>query len=170
MNGSSFKWQRNSTFDNSCKVYILVGNQSIIIKLNQTLLSNLNVLNSRKKSQAKVTRSSKIFKTIINAIQEKKGEHIVSLDLKKIPEAVADFFIICQANNNNQLRAIADNIEEEVKNECGESPYKHEGRQAEQWILIDYVNIVIHVMLPEPRKFYQLEELWSDAQAMEHLG
>ena len=133
-------------------------------------MSNLNVLNSRKKSQAKVTRSSKIFKTIINAIQEKKGEQIVSLDLKKIPEAVADFFIICQANNNNQLRAIADNIEEEVKNQCGENPYKHEGRQAEQWILIDYVNIVIHVMLPEPRKFYQLEELWSDAQAMEHLG
>ena len=133
-------------------------------------MSNLNVLNSRKKSQAKVTRSSKIFKTIINAIQEKKGEHIVSLDLKKIPEAVADFFIICQANNNNQLRAIADNVEEEVKKHCGESAYKHEGRQAEQWILIDYVNIVIHVMLPEPRKFYQLEELWSDAQAMEHLG
>ncbi len=133
-------------------------------------MSNLNVLNSRKKSQAKVTRSSKIFKTIINAIQEKKGEHIVSLDLKKIPEAVADFFIICQANNNNQLRAIADNVEEEVKKQCGESAYKHEGRQAEQWILIDYVNIVIHVMLPEPRKFYQLEELWSDAQAMEHLG
>lgn len=132
-------------------------------------MSNLNVLNSRKKSQAKVTRSSKIFKTIINAIQEKKGEHIVSLDLKKIPEAVADFFIICQANNNNQLRAIADNVEEEVKKQCGETPYKHEGRQAEQWILIDYVNIVIHVMLPEPRKFYQLEELWSDAQAMEHL-
>jgi ribosome-associated protein len=170
LNGSSFKWQRNCTFDNSCKVYILIGNQSIIIKLNQTLLSNLNVLNSRKKSQAKVTRSSKIFKTIINAIQEKKGEHIVSLDLKKIPEAVADFFIICQANNNNQLRAIADNVEEEVKKHCGESAYKHEGRQAEQWILIDYVNIVIHVMLPEPRKFYQLEELWSDAQAMEHLG
>ena len=132
-------------------------------------MSNLNVLNSRKKNQAKVTRSSKIFKTIIHAIQEKKGEHIVSLDLKKIPEAVADFFIICQANNNNQLRAIADNIEEEVRNECGENPYKHEGRQAEQWILIDYVNIVIHVMLPEPRKFYQLEELWSDAQGMEHL-
>jgi ribosome-associated protein len=132
-------------------------------------LSNLNVLQGRKKSPTRLTRNSKIFKTIINAIQDKKGEHIVSLDLRKIPEAVADFFIICQANNNNQLRAIADNVEMEVKKKCDELPFKHEGRQAEQWILIDYVNIVVHVMLPEPRKFYQLEELWSDAASMEHL-
>ena len=133
-------------------------------------MSNLNVLQARKKNPTKLTRNSKIFKTIINAIQDKKGEHIVSLDLRKIPEAVADFFIICQASNNNQLRAIADNIEFEVKKKCDEMPYKHEGRQGEQWILIDYVNIVVHVMLPEPRKFYQLEELWSDADSIEHLN
>jgi ribosome-associated protein len=132
-------------------------------------LSNLKVLNSRKKSQTRLTKNSKIFKTIIQSIQDKKGEKIVSLDLKKIPEAVADYFIICEASNNNQLRAIADNIEFELKKQCDETPFKHEGRQAEQWILIDYVNIVVHVMLPEPRKFYQLEELWSDAPSMEHL-
>jgi ribosome-associated protein len=128
----------------------------------------LNVLKSRAKSPARLTRNSKLFKTIIEAIQDKKGENIVSLDLRKIPEAVADFFIICQASNNNQLRAIGDNIEKEVKEKCGEAPFKHEGKQAEQWILIDYVNIVVHIMLPEPRKFYHLEELWSDAPAMEH--
>lgn len=131
-------------------------------------MSNLNVLKSRAKSPARLTRNSKLFKTIIEAIQDKKGENIVSLDLRKIPEAVADFFIICQASNNNQLRAIGDNIEKEVKEKCGEAPFKHEGKQAEQWILIDYVNIVVHIMLPEPRKFYHLEELWSDAPAMEH--
>jgi ribosome-associated protein len=133
-------------------------------------LNNLNVLNSRKKSLTRLTKNSKIFKTIIHAIQEKKGEHIVSMDLRKIHEAVADFFIICQANNPNQLKAIADEIEHQVKENCSESPYKHEGRQAQQWILIDYVNVVVHVMLPEPRKFYQLEELWSDAPATEHKG
>ena len=133
-------------------------------------MSNLNVLSSRKKSLTRLTRNSKIFKTIIHAIQEKKGENIVSMDLRKIPEAVADFFIICQANNPNQLKAIADSIEEEVKDNCTETPYKHEGRQAQQWILIDYVNVVVHVMLPEPRKFYQLEELWSDAPSAEHNG
>ena len=129
----------------------------------------MSVLSERKKNNVvRLTRNSKIFKTVINAIQEKKGQHIISLDLKKIPEAVADFFIICQANSNTQLSAIADFVEEKVKNNCGEWPYKHEGRQAQQWILIDYVNVIVHVMLPEPRKFYQLEEMWSDASGMEH--
>jgi ribosome-associated protein len=131
-------------------------------------LNNLTALQGRKKNQTRLTRSSKIFKTIINAIQEKKGENIVSLDLRKIHEAVSDFFIICEASNPIQLKAIADEVEFEVKEKCGELAYKHEGRQAQQWILIDYVNVVVHIMLPEPRKFYQLEEMWSDAPSMEH--
>lgn len=121
-----------------------------------------------KSSQSRLTRNSKIFKNIISGIQEKKGNKIISLDLRKIPEAVADFFIICEATNNTQLKAIADSVEFFVKQNCGESPYKHEGRQAEQWILIDYVNVVVHIMLEEPRKFYQLEEMWSDGPVMEH--
>jgi ribosome-associated protein len=132
-------------------------------------LNNLTVLDSRKKSITRLTKNSKIFKAIINAILEKKGEKIVSLDLRKIPEAVADFFIICEATNNTQLKAIADFIEFDVKEKCGEVAYKHEGRQAQQWILIDYVNVVIHIMLPEPRKFYRLEEMWSDASMTEHI-
>jgi len=127
------------------------------------------LLANRKKSTIKkLTKSSKIFKVIINAIQEKKGENIVSLDLRKIPEAVADFFIICEATNSTQLKAIADFVEEDVKLKCEESAYKHEGRQAQQWILIDYVNVVVHIMMPEPRKFYRLEEMWSDAPISEH--
>ncbi len=134
-------------------------------------MNNLDALNTRKKSSVvRTTRNSKIFKTIIHAIEEKKGENIVSLDLRKIPEAVADFFIICEASNTTQLRAIGDYIETDVKEKCLEAAYKHEGRQAQQWILIDYVNIVVHVMLPEPRKFYRLEEMWSDAPMMEHRG
>jgi ribosome-associated protein len=132
-------------------------------------LNNLTLLASRQKPAfTRLTRNSKIFKTIIHAIQEKKGEKIVSLDLKKIPEAVTDFFIICEATNNIQLKAIADSVEVEVKKKCGELPYKHEGRQGEQWILIDYVNAVVHIMLPEPPKIYRLEEMWSDASAAQH--
>ena len=127
------------------------------------------MLETRKKNTiTRLTKSSKIIKTIINAIHEKKGENVISLDLRKIPEAVADFFIVCEANNPSLLKAIADEVEHEVKERCGESAYKHEGRQAQQWILIDYVNVVVHIMLPEPRKFYQLEEMWSDAVATEH--
>ena len=128
----------------------------------------LDVLTTRKKAPARLTKASKIYKTIIKAIQDKKGENIVSLDLRKIPEAVADFFIICEANNQPQIRAITDSIEEEVKKKCGENPYRHEGKQNLQWVLIDYVNIVVHVMTSETRKFYRLEEMWSDAPLEEH--
>ncbi len=129
----------------------------------------LSVLKSRKKNTVtRLSRNSKIFKTIIKAIQDKKGENIVSLDLRKIPEASADFFIVCQASSSIQVRAISDYIEDQVKHLCEEVPYKHEGKQALQWVLIDYVNIVVHVMHPESRKFYRLEEMWSDAESQLH--
>ena len=119
---------------------------------------------------ARITRNSKIFKTIIHAIQEKKGEHIVSLDLRKIHEAVADFFILCEAKSTTQVKAIAESGEELVAKTCHELPYKQEGKQALQWVLIDYVNIVVHVMQPETRKFYRLEEMWNDGKSEEHPG
>lgn len=132
-------------------------------------MNNLTLLEKRKRpTLTRITRNSKLFKTIIHAIQEKKGEKIISLDLKKISEAVTDFFIICEASNSIQLKSIADFVEEEVRKKCNEKPYKHEGRQGEQWILIDYVNVVVHIMLPEPRRFYKLEEMWSDASVAEH--
>ncbi len=124
--------------------------------------------NRKKKSAVRLTRNSKIIKTIIAAIQEKKGENIISLDLRKINEAVADFFIICEAGNLPQIRAIAENVEEKVREKCDENPYHHEGFQKLQWVLIDYVNVVVHVMLSETRKFYKLEEMWSDSAAEEH--
>ena len=128
----------------------------------------LEVLAGRKKGTGRLNKSSKIYKSIIKAIQEKKGENIISLDLRKIPEAVADFFVICEASNQPQIRAISDSVEDQVKKVTGESPYRHEGKQNLQWVLIDYVNIVVHIMLPEQRRFYKLEEMWSDGAAEEH--
>lgn len=122
----------------------------------------------KKKSTVRLTKNSKLIKTIINAIQEKKGENIISLDLRKVNEAVADFFIICEASNQPQVRAIAEFVEHEMKQKCDEYPYRHEGMKNLQWVLIDYVNVVVHVMLAETRKFYKLEEMWSDAVAHEH--
>ena len=122
------------------------------------------------KRVARLTKNSKIFKTIIQTIQEKKGENIVSLDLRKIHEAVADFFIICEAGSHTQVKAIADHVEAAVRRKCEELPYKHEGIRALQWVLIDYVNIVVHIMLPESRRFYKLEDMWSDAVLEEHEG
>ena len=134
---------------------------------NQRLTSRTEEAVVPVKRISRLTRKSKILKVIINAIHDKKGEHIVSLNLRKIPEAVADFFIICEASSTVQVKAIADWIEEAVKKQCDEPPYKHEGRSASQWVLIDYVNVVVHVFQSETRKFYKLEEMWSDGVAEE---
>ena len=134
-------------------------------------MEQLSKLATRRKrnSVTRLTKNSKIFKAIIHAVQEKKAHNIVSLDLRKIPEAVADFFIICEATSTTQVRAIADYVDEYVKQSISESPFRHEGQSVAHWILVDYVNIVVHVMQPETRKFYKLEEMWSDADVEEHL-
>ena len=126
----------------------------------------ITALQERKKTPTRVTKNSKLFKSIIKAIQEKKGDGIVSLDLKKIDEAVADFFILCEARSNIQIRAIALGIEELVEEECGERPYHIE--HGDTWTLVDYVNIVVHIFQHEQRMFYNLESLWEDAPRTEY--
>jgi ribosome-associated protein len=127
-------------------------------------LEPLSILDSRKKSSAaRLTKNSQLFIVIIDAIQQKKAENIISLDLRKIPESAANFFIVCEATSNVQIKAITDSVEKEVYEKCGEKPYRHEGFQALKWIIIDYINVVVHIMQPETRRFYNLEEMWSDA-------
>lgn len=116
----------------------------------------------------RLTTNSKIIKTIVAAIQDKKGEEVISLNMKNIPESIADFFIICEASNPTLLKAIADHVEKKVKEDCEEWPYHLEGKQGEKWIIIDYVNVVVHCMMPDVRGFYNLEELWQDAPRKEH--
>jgi ribosome-associated protein len=126
------------------------------------------VTEAKAKQKTRLTTNSKIIKTIIAAIQEKKGSEVISLNLKKIPEAVADFFVICEANNPNLVKAIADNVEKRVQENCGEKPYKFEGKSGEKWILIDYVDVVVHCMMSDVRGFYNLEDLWQDAEKKEY--
>lgn len=126
----------------------------------------ITVLQGRKKSAEGLTRNSKLFKSILKAVKDKKAENIVSLDLKKIDEAVADFFILCEAQSHIQLKAIADNVERVVKEECDETPYHVE--KGDNWTLVDYVNVVVHIFQHEHRKFYNLESLWGDAGRVEH--
>jgi ribosome-associated protein len=123
----------------------------------------------RKKSIRRLNTQSRIFKSVVKAIQEKKGEEILSIDLRKVPESVADFFIVCQASSTTQVKAIADFVEKKVQEDCKERPYRQEGSQSAHWVLIDYVNIVIHVMLPSTRQFYKLEEMWSDGNMQHHV-
>jgi len=126
----------------------------------------ISALQERKKTVTRLSKNSKLFKTIINAIQDKKGEQIVALDLKNIDEAVADFFILCEGRSNIQIKAISQYIEEEVEKLCGERPYHIE--RGDTWTLVDYVNIVIHIFQHEQRTFYNLESLWEDAPRTEY--
>lgn len=100
---------------------------------------------------------------IIEAITDKKGKKISLLDLKKIDTAPANSFVICQGNSTSQVSSIADSIRERLQKNLNIKPYNYDGYKNSQWIIIDYGDIMVHIFLPEFRDFYNIEELWSDA-------
>jgi len=100
---------------------------------------------------------------VVKGIEEKKGKNIQVFDLKNTGHAVCDYFVICNADSGTQTDAIAYSIEDEVKKATGESPWKSEGFENKEWILIDYVDVVVHIFQTSIRDFYQLEKLWADA-------
>jgi ribosome-associated protein len=101
---------------------------------------------------------------IIEAIRDLKGKNIVKLDLRKLHDASVDFFIICEGSSNTQVRAISDNIQKALKVKHNFYPSRVEGGTGSQWVLVDYFSTVVHIFYPETRAFYELEELWNDAQ------
>ncbi|WP_174805469.1 ribosome silencing factor [Hymenobacter sp. UV11] len=100
----------------------------------------------------------------VRGLQDRKGMDIVVLNLKELKNAVADYFIICSASSDTQLDALARSVEEEVEKVTGQAPWQSEGRTNREWILLDYVDVVVHVFLRDRRQFYALEELWGDAE------
>ena len=113
-------------------------------------------------TQATVSQSE-LHHVLIDAIKDKKGEEIISLDLRNITDAVTDCFIICHATSSTQVKAIAEHLTETTKLLTGEYPWHKEGFKNLEWVLIDYFDIVIHIFIKEKRTLYNLEELWSDA-------
>lgn len=105
-----------------------------------------------------------LIETIVKAIQDTKGEDIKILDLTHIENAVADHFIICSANSNTQVNAIAGNVEKTVRNELKDRPWHVEGSENAMWILVDYVSVVVHIFQKHIREYYDIEDLWSDAK------
>ena len=100
---------------------------------------------------------------IADAISDKKGKNIVSLDLSGFDGAICNRFVVCNADSTTQVSAIADGIEEKVLERLGEKAWRVEGQQTSLWIAMDYVDVVVHIFLTELREFYKLEELWADA-------
>ena len=112
----------------------------------------------------KKSGSETLSKQVIKGIQEKKGRNIISLDLRSIENAVADFFIICHGTSRPQIEAIADGVVETVDKELGIDPWHKEGIENAEWILLDYVDVVVHIFEETRRDFYKLEALWADAK------
>lgn len=110
------------------------------------------------------TSDEKLLEEIIEAIKEKKGKKIVSIDLRGIENSVFDFFVICHGTSTTQVSAIADNVEFRPKDKLGIKPTHTEGMQNAQWVLVDYSGIVVHIFLEEQRIFYRLEDLWADGK------
>jgi ribosome-associated protein len=118
-------------------------------------------------SASKKAKSSDLLtEIIIKGIQDKKGKNIVSLNLKEISHAVSDYFIICHGTSNIQVQAIAESVEDEVRNAVGLKPWHREGIQNAEWILLDYVDVVVHIFQENTRNFFQIENLWADAETI----
>lgn len=110
------------------------------------------------------TQSTNISEVIVHGIQEKKGNDIVRLDLRNIHSSVADYFVVCHAESSTQVKAIANSVEEEVYKALGLEPYRKEGLQNAEWILLDYFDVVVHIFKTDKREFYGIEDLWGDAE------
>ncbi len=104
---------------------------------------------------------------IIEGIRDKKGKNIVQLDLRKLGDAPADFFIICEGDSSTHIKAISDSVYKKVKDALQTMPSHTEGSLNARWVLMDYFNTIVHVFYPETRHFYDLEQLWGDADMTE---
>jgi ribosome-associated protein len=100
--------------------------------------------------------------TIVEAMNDKKAKDIVSIDLRKFTNRVAEMFILCHGTSGTQVETIANFIEESTLKKLGQKPFHREGFENKEWILLDYFDIVIHVFLEDRRSFYSIEELWGD--------
>lgn len=122
----------------------------------------------KKQRRTAQTSAETLNQLIIDAIQNKKGIDVIKLDLRALEEAPTNYFIICHGNSETQVKAIADNIQYELKQKANELPSHVEGGQNATWVLVDYFDVVVHVFHKKAREFYQLEKLWSDAATTEY--
>jgi len=100
----------------------------------------------------------------VQGMQEKKGNDIVRLDMRQLNSAVSDYFVLCHADSGTQVKAIADSVEKEIYKQTQTEPWRKEGMEHADWIILDYSDVVVHIFRTEKRDFYGIEELWGDAE------
>ncbi len=123
-----------------------------------------------KKSVRKLNDEERLLNFIVEGMIEKKAKEIVCIDLRNIKNAVTDFFVICHADSKAHIDAIAKSVEEFVYKKQGEEPFHREGQANSEWILLDYLNVVVHIFRQEQREFYGIERLWADAEIQRIAG
>ncbi|MFK7953408.1 MAG: ribosome silencing factor [Ekhidna sp.] len=101
---------------------------------------------------------------MVEGMLNKKAMDVVVMDLRNVKHAIADYFILCSGNSDTQIDAISDAVEEEIHKHSKQNPWKREGKENKEWILLDYVDVVAHIFKKDKRTFYGLEELWGDAE------
>ncbi len=111
-----------------------------------------------------IASGQQLAKSVAKGMLDKKAQDIKIMDLRKIPQAMADFFVICSGTSAPQVDAIADSVEDTVYIETSENPRHKEGKTNKEWILLDYINVVVHIFKQEKREYYAIEELWGDAK------
>ena len=114
-----------------------------------------------------ISSPDELISLIVQAIEDIKGQNISLLDLRNIENTVCDYFIICNGNSNTQVNAIANSVQKNVSKNIREKPYQIEGVENAEWILMDYVNVVVHVFQKHKREYYDIENLWGDAKITE---
>ena len=107
--------------------------------------------------------TKKLVDAIVEGMQEKKGANITVLDMSVLENTITSYFVICDGTSNVQVDAIADSVDDYVREHIGEKPIHVEGRSNAQWVLLDYMDVVVHVFQRPVREFYSLESLWADA-------
>lgn len=112
----------------------------------------------------KITSQEHILQNIIEGILEKKGFDVIVMDLTNLGGSFAKYFVICSGNTDIQTKAIAESIEDTVKKNVGEKVWHSEGKSTGEWILLDYIDVLVHIFMPKARSFYRIEELWGDAK------
>lgn len=104
---------------------------------------------------------------IVAGMQEKKAKSIKILDLRKLKSGFTDCFVICHGTSDRHVESIADSVEETVRKKLKEKPWHIEGTERNEWVLIDYINVVAHIFVEPKRNSYAIEELWGDAEITE---
>jgi ribosome-associated protein len=110
--------------------------------------------------------TDKLIDAITTGLLEKKAKNIVLLDVRKLT-TLTDYFVVCHGTSETQIRALANSVTEKVKETLGEKVWKQEGLDARRWIILDYVNVVVHIFSEEKRNYYGIERMWNDAAVTE---